>query len=113
MNSGGESKPSDIQVLYDTSLTQPDKIIFGQRAKQSEGLFFRTAYSIYKLLFGILTGSVIKFGNFSIIPHRQAKKLAYFSEIWSHFPRGIIRSKLPYSYISQLSGECDLRVNLN
>ena len=99
MDSDGEDKPMDIQRLYDASIQQSDKIIFAQRAKRSEGIVFRMGYSIYKLLFGLLTGKVIEFGNFSILPFRQAKKLAYVSEIWNHFPGGIIRSKLPYSSI--------------
>jgi len=99
MDSDGEDKPSDIQLLYEASLLQPEKIIFAQRAKRSEGLVFSMGYYVYKLLFGLLTGKVIEFGNFSILSFRQAKKLSYVSEIWNHFPGGIIRSKLPYSSI--------------
>jgi polyisoprenyl-phosphate glycosyltransferase len=99
MDSDGEDRPSDLQHLYEASLQEPDKIIFAKRAKRSEGLVFRIGYLIYKALFGLLTGKVIEFGNFSILPFRQAQKLAYVSEIWNHFPGGIIRSKLPYSSI--------------
>jgi polyisoprenyl-phosphate glycosyltransferase len=99
MDSDGEDRPSDLQHLYEASLQEPDKIIFAKRAKRSEGLVFRIGYLIYKSLFGLLTGKVIEFGNFSILPFRQAQKLAYVSEIWNHFPGGIIRSKLPYSSI--------------
>jgi len=99
MDSDGEDKPKDIQSLYEASLLEPDKIIFAKRAKRSEGLFFRFGYIVYKILFGLLTGKVIEFGNFSILPFRQAQKLVYVSEIWNHFPGGIIRSKLPYSSI--------------
>ena len=96
MDSDGEDMPSHIQNLYNASLLEPDKIIFAKRVKRSEGLFFRMGYSVYKLLFGLLTGKVIEFGNFSILSFRQAQKLTYVSEIWNHFSGGIIRSKLPY-----------------
>ena len=99
MDSDGEDKPLDIQSLYDASLLEPDKIVVAKRAKRSEGLFFRIGYSVYKLLFSLLTGKVIEFGNFSILPFREAQKLVYVSEIWNHFPGGIIRSKLPYTSI--------------
>jgi polyisoprenyl-phosphate glycosyltransferase len=99
MDSDGEDRPVDIQALYEASLPQPDKIIFAKRSKRSEGLVFRLGYFIYKFLFGLLTGKTIEFGNFSILPFRQAQKLAYVSEIWNHFPGGIIRSKLPYTSI--------------
>jgi polyisoprenyl-phosphate glycosyltransferase len=99
MDSDGEDRPVDIQALYEASLQEPDKIIFAKRSKRSEGFVFRLGYSIYKFLFGLLTGKTIEFGNFSILPFRQAQKLAYVSEIWNHFPGGIIRSKLPYTSI--------------
>ena len=99
MDSDGEDRPTDIQALYEASIQDPDKIIFAKRSKRSEGLIFRLGYSIYKFLFVLLTGKTIEFGNFSILPFRQAQKLAYVSEIWNHFPGGIIRSKLPYTSI--------------
>jgi polyisoprenyl-phosphate glycosyltransferase len=99
MDSDGEDRPADIQALYEASLKDSEKIIFAQRSKRSEGLVFRIGYFIYKFLFGLLTGKQIEFGNFSILPFRQAQKLAYVSEIWNHFPGGIIRSKLPYTSI--------------
>jgi polyisoprenyl-phosphate glycosyltransferase len=99
MDSDGEDRPADIQSLYEASLKNSDKIVFAQRSKRSEGLVFRLGYFIYKFLFGLLTGKTIEFGNFSILPFRQAQKLAYVSEIWNHFPGGIIRSKLPYTSI--------------
>jgi polyisoprenyl-phosphate glycosyltransferase len=99
MDSDGEDKPSDIQRLYDASLQEPNKIIFAKRSKRSEGIVFKIGYSIYKFLFGLLTGKVIEFGNFSILPFQQARKLGYVSEIWHHFSGGIIRSKLSYSSI--------------
>jgi glycosyltransferase involved in cell wall biosynthesis len=99
MDSDGEDRPADIQALYEASVQEPHKIIFAKRSKRSEGLVFRVGYSVYKFLFGILTGKTIEFGNFSILPFREAKKLAYVSEIWNHFSGGIIRSKLPYTSI--------------
>lgn len=99
MDSDGEDKPSDIERLYLASKQIPDKIIFARRAKRSEGLVFRVGYIVYKALFDLLTGKAIAFGNFSILPFNQAKKLTYVSEIWNHFPGGVIRSKLPYDSI--------------
>lgn len=110
MDSDGEDRPADIQALYEASRQEPHKIIFAKRSKRSEGLLFRVGYSVYKFLFGILTGKTIEFGNFSILPFREAQKLAYVSEIWNHFSGGIIRSKLPYTSIpiergTRLAGE--------
>lgn len=113
MDSDGKDKPSNIQILYKASPLEPDKIVVAKRANRSEGLLFRMGYCFYKLLFGLLTGKVIEFGNFSILSFQQAQKLAYVSEIWNHFQGGIIHSKLPYYRILpfQLNVGYALQVN--
>ncbi len=99
MDSDGEDRPEDTATLYAASQHQPGKIIFAQRTKRHESTTFRAGYALYKAIFGLLTGKAITFGNFSIIPYKLARKLAYVSEIWNHFPGGIIRSRLPYGSV--------------
>lgn len=110
MDADGEDRPEDIAVLLAAVEARPGQIVFAHRSKRSEGPLFRTFYVIYKFVFQLLTGKVITFGNFSIIPRAQAEKLAHVSEIWNHFPGGIIRSRLPYSAVpiergKRLAGE--------
>ncbi len=99
MDSDGEDRPEDTATLYAASQRQPDKIVFAHRTKRHESLSFRAGYVLYKAIFGFLTGKNITFGNFSIVPYKLARKLAYVSEIWNHFPGGIIRSRLPYTSV--------------
>jgi len=103
MDSDGEDRPEDMERLYEACV-RTNQIVFAKRAKRSEGPIFRVGYLVYKALFGLLTGKVIEFGNFSILPFDQAKKLAYVSEIWNHFPGGVIRSKLSYNSIPIIRG---------
>lgn len=97
MDGDGEDKPEDIDRLLQTAQQQPGHIVFAHRAKRSENVVFRLFYTIYKNLFRLLTGKVITFGNFSLIPARLLRKLAHVSEIWNNYPGGIIRSRLPYT----------------
>lgn len=99
MDSDGEDRPEDTATLYAASQHKPGKIIFAHRTKRHESTAFRLFYSLYKTVFGLLTGKAITFGNFCIVPFRLARKLAYVSEIWNHFPGGIIRSRLPYDSV--------------
>lgn len=110
MDADGEDKPSDIPTLLAKTEVAKDKIIFAKRSKRSEGLVFRVFYVIYKSVFKLLTGKTINFGNFSIVPAGQLKKVAFLSEIWNNYPGGIIKSKLPFDDISidrgkRLAGE--------
>ncbi|ARK13596.2 glycosyltransferase [Fibrivirga algicola] len=99
MDGDGDDLPTDIARLLETSEQQPGRIVFAHRSKRHENLLFRVFYAIYKSIFRSLTGKVITFGNFSLVPPQLVRKLAYVSEIWNNYPGGIIRSRLPYTAI--------------
>ncbi len=99
MDSDGEDRPSDIDILLDKS-KETGTVIFAQRAKRSEGSWFKFFYKFYKLLFLLLTGKKINFGNFCIIPERHLRKIVHVPDIWNHFSGGIIRSGIPYKAVA-------------
>ncbi len=99
MDSDGEDRPEDIPKLLEKGAANPGKVVFAHRAKRHESVTFRLFYEVYKTVFRLLTGKVITFGNFSLIPARQLRKLAYVSEIWNNYPGGVIRSRLPYTAV--------------
>ncbi len=110
MDADGEDAPKDINQLIEASNKNSNKIYFAQRTKRQEGILFRTFYKIYKFIFKQLTGSVISFGNFCIIPERLLQNVARVSEIWNNFPCGVVKSKLPIDTIpieraKRLAGE--------
>jgi polyisoprenyl-phosphate glycosyltransferase len=104
MDSDGEDQPKDIARLVSAAKENP-AVVFASRTKRTEGLLFRVLYACYKLLFSILTGTRISFGNFCIMPFPFAQKLTYMSEIWIHFSGGIIKSKLPYTLVPTEKGK--------
>lgn len=95
MDSDGEDRPSDIPHLIKAD-HDGSKIIFARRRSRQESRMFKYMYRIYKIVFKLMSGYVISFGNFVLIPRKQLSRLVYISEIWNHFPGGIMRSKLPY-----------------
>jgi hypothetical protein len=105
MDADGEDRPEDIPALVKRSEEFPGRIIFARRVKRSEGFAFRVYYRLYKLMYRVLTGSPISFGNFCFIPADLLKKLVFVSEIWNHFSAGVIRSKLPLMTIPTNRGQ--------
>lgn len=99
MDADGEDRPEDILQLLQTGANNPGRIVFAHRAKRHESFLFRLFYEIYKSVFRLLTGKVITFGNFSLVPAQQLRKLSYVSEIWNNYPGGVIRSRLPYTAV--------------
>ncbi|PWJ56543.1 glycosyltransferase involved in cell wall biosynthesis [Dyadobacter jejuensis] len=99
MDADGEDAPADINLMVAKSMQEPGKIIFAERKKRNESFLFRFFYVIYKHLFKQLTGKVITFGNFSLVPQRRLQNLVRVSEIWNNYPGGIIRSRIPYDSV--------------
>ena len=98
MDADGEDRPQDMEALF-REATETGKIAFARRTKRHEGLIFQVSYRIYKLVFALLTGKKIAFGNFSCIPGKLSKRVAHVSEIWNHYSGGIIKSRIPYTSI--------------
>ncbi len=96
MDADGEDAPRDINLLFAKSAELPDTIIFAQRSKRQESFLFQSFYLIYKYVFKLLTGKVITFGNFSLVPQKRLQNLVRVSEIWNNYPGGVIRSRIPY-----------------
>lgn len=110
MDADGEDAPKDINTLVEASHKIPDQIIFARRTKRQESLAFKVFYRVYKFIFRQLTGKVITFGNFSVIPQRRLQNIVRVSEIWNNFPGGVIKSRLPYDSVpieraKRLAGE--------
>ncbi|MCP4142017.1 MAG: glycosyltransferase [Chloroflexi bacterium] len=105
MDCDGEDRPTDIPRLLSEYDRHPNAIIFAQRARRSEGLVFKLFYRLFKLVFRVLTGGAISFGNFCLIPPEYLERIVYFQEIWNHFAAGIMHSSLKWRTISTNRGK--------
>ncbi|MCB1463506.1 MAG: glycosyltransferase [Nitratireductor sp.] len=93
MDSDGEDSPGDLPVLLDRVDGGVD-VVFASRRRRSESLAFRTFYVIYRLLFQLLTGRVIQFGNFAAMNGLAVRRLSVMQECWVHFAAAIMVSRL-------------------
>lgn len=101
MDGDGEDDPSDVSRLINKcSQEEHSKLVFAQRTKRSESLFFKFFYSVYKCLYKLLTGQEIRVGNFSIIPYKILRRLVVVSELWNHYAVGVMKARVPYTEIS-------------
>ncbi|UTA68391.1 glycosyltransferase [Emticicia sp. 21SJ11W-3] len=106
MDVDGEDQPEHLPLLLAEAIKSNGKeIVFARRTKRNESFFFKIFYKIYKYIFILLTGKVINFGNFSVIPLKLLNKVTHVSDIWNHYPGGIIRSRLTYKSVGLERGE--------
>ncbi|HZW62695.1 MAG TPA: glycosyltransferase [Flavobacteriaceae bacterium] len=101
LDGDGEDKPSDIISMVKKA---DNKIVFARRVERSEGIGFKTGYFFYKLIFKLLTGKKIDFGNFSAIPFNLLNQVAILPNLWNHYASSIAESRIKIDTIPTKRG---------
>lgn len=105
MDSDGEDRPEDVSALLNAHSETPDSIIVAERRRRSEGFGFKLFYQFYKLIFALLTGRPISFGNFSLIPRARLPNVIFNAGIWNNFAATILKSRIPIVFVGTNRGE--------
>jgi glycosyltransferase involved in cell wall biosynthesis len=105
MDCDGEDRPEEIRALVEAARANPEAVILAERSKRSEPLGFKLGYMVYKLLFRLLTGERVSFGNFMIIPRGALTGLISLATLWNNLPATIIRSRYRLIKIPTVRGE--------
>jgi len=92
MDSDGEDMPSTIPRLLD-ALDGVD-VVVAERRSRVETFRFKLFYAVYKLLFGLLTGRKISFGNFMALETSAVKRLVAMQELPLHLAGAVLASRL-------------------
>lgn len=85
-----------VEALRDNGCT---RVVFAGRSRRTESLVFRAGYQCYKLLYSTLTGGMIQFGNFSVLPAAAIDRIVVSSEVWNHFAAAVVSSRMRYDVI--------------
>lgn len=105
MDADGEDRPEDVPRLIERFRAEGgDKIVFAERTRRSEGVFFRLMYWLYRLLHRVLSGIPVRFGNFSLVPASLLPALSSMSETWSHYTAAVLKGRLPYTSLPTVRG---------
>lgn len=111
MDADGEDDPRDVPRLiekYDESGRR--KLVFARRVKRNDSNVFKIFYVLYKWIYKVLTGQRLRVGNFSIIPGATLRRLVYVSEVWNHYPVGVMKARvaiveIPANRAKRLAGQ--------
>jgi glycosyltransferase involved in cell wall biosynthesis len=94
MDGDGEDSPFDIVELlkhYDESKYD---VIVAKRGVRQDGAFYNLMYLGYKLIFRVLTGQILDFGNFMLLSPRAVKSLGAKNECGIHMAATVLNSRL-------------------
>ncbi|MBT8523630.1 glycosyltransferase [Polynucleobacter paneuropaeus] len=100
----GEDRPEDMGKMIKLFLQNNQSILLARRFKRSESFAFQFFYKVYKSLFRVLTGRVIDFGNFCLIPTSKLPAIVYMPECWNNLASTLIRSKIDLCRFDSVRG---------
>ncbi|AVH93120.1 glycosyltransferase [Stenotrophomonas maltophilia] len=94
MDSDGEDTPESIIELVAGLDSADVDVVVASRRSRVESLKFKSFYIVYKLLFSLLSGRQISFGNFMAAKMPAVRRLASMQELWIHVAACVLGSKL-------------------
>jgi|SRR6185437_10962761 len=95
MDSDGEDDPKAIVPALHL---QDYDIVEIKRGKRSESLTFKLSYRIYKLIFWLITGKSMDYGNYCMISRTMVDRVAHTGYI--HFPAYLLKQKASRTHIT-------------
>jgi hypothetical protein len=94
MDSDGEDTPESIPGLLRAVADPKADVAVAERAKRSETMTFKAFYAVYKRLFKLLTGQVLRFGNFMALSPVAIERLSGMYETSTHVAAAVVKAKL-------------------
>jgi glycosyltransferase involved in cell wall biosynthesis len=94
MDSDGEDNPDALAELANK---RNYDVVFVTRGKRKENLTFKISYFFYKILFKIITGKKINFGNYALISPKVLNAIA--EKHFFHFSSFLSKQRFNIEYI--------------
>ena len=104
MDGDGEDRPQELIKFFDIINTSSPNIITANRVKRSEGSIFQTCYRIHKFLTYLMTGKMIKFGNYSCLSTSAVQKILSNGSIWLSYSGAVAKNFFSISSIESVRG---------
>ena len=93
MDCDGEDRPETINDLTKSLEQDNVDIAVSVRKSRVESYKFKLFYQVYRLIFRLLTGHNIRFGNFMALKLSAMKRLLAYTELPTHLAGTVILSK--------------------
>jgi len=105
MDGDGEDSPEEIKDFFNQVNQSKPEVITATRVKRSEGFLFKFLYSVHKIFTKLITGKLIKFGNYSCLSKQAVSKLLSDGSIWLSFSGAVTRHFPQFSTINSIRGK--------
>lgn len=105
MDGDGEDRPEELKEFFNQVQEIQPEVITATRAKRSEGFLFKFLYSIHKIFTHLITGKLIKFGNYTCLSKNAVSKLLSDGSVWLSYSGAVTKHFPQFSTIQSIRGE--------
>lgn len=97
LDSDGEDRPEDLPDLLDKvqQLGNINAIVIARRTKRSEAFMFKIFYFFFKAFFKLLTGTVIRSGNYASFRGETLRRFIFHPWFDLCYSSALLATKLP------------------
>lgn len=105
MDGDGEDRPEELKDFFGQVQKKQPEVIAATRVKRSEGFLFKFLYSIHKIFTRLITGKLIKFGNYTCLSKSAVSKLLSDGSVWLSYSGAVTKHFPEFSTIQSIRGE--------
>ena len=105
MDGDGEDRPEELKDFFNQVQEIQPEVITATRIKRSESFLFKFLYSMHKIFTHLITGKLIKFGNYTCLSKNAVSKLLSDGSVWLSYSGAVTKHFLQFSTIQSIRGE--------
>ena len=104
MDGDGEDRPEEILEFIKLINDSSPEVITAVRIKRSESIIFKVCYQIHKIVTLLLSGHLVKFGNYSCLSKKSVEQLVSTGSIWLSYSGAVTKNFPSFLSIPSIRG---------
>ena len=104
MDGDGEDRPEEILEFIRLINDSSPEVITAVRIKRSESIIFKVCYQIHKIVTLLLSGHLVKFGNYSCLSKKSVEQLVSSGSIWLSYSGAVTKNFPSFLGIPSIRG---------
>ena len=104
MDGDGEDRPEEILEFIRLINDSSPEVITAVRIKRSESIIFKVCYQIHKIVTLLLSGHLVKFGNYSCLSKKSVEQLVSSGSIWLSYSGAVTKNFPSFLSIPSIRG---------
>ena len=104
MDGDGEDRPEEILEFIRLINYSSPEVITAVRIKRSESIIFKVCYQIHKIVTLLLSGHLVKFGNYSCLSKKSVEQLVSSGSIWLSYSGAVTKNFPSFLGIPSIRG---------